>query len=130
MRMKARQMHQEYANVGMHTGITEASPHRLVQILFEAAIVELLKAKVAMGKGEIKLKGKAIGQAISVVGVLRSSLNMEAGGDLSKNLDLLYEYILRRLVVSNQKNDAGILEECLALLRPVKESWDKISPNV
>ena len=131
MRMNARQRaHKEYANVGIHTSITEASPHRLVQILFEQANGELLKAKGAMKSGEIKLKGKAISQAIAVIGTLQSSLNMTDGGDLAVNLNLLYEYLMRRLVVANAQDDDAILDECMLLLRPVKESWDSIGEAV
>lgn len=129
-RARTKNMHNEYANIGVQTSITEASPHRLVQILFESALAEMLKAKGAMAKEDVKIKGIAISQAIAIIGTLRSSLNMELGGELSMNLSLLYEYIMRRLLVSNQKNDIHILEECLSLLRPVKESWDQIAPVV
>lgn len=90
MRMRAQNMHKEYANVGVHTSITDASLHRLVQILFESAIAEMMKAKGAMVAVDIKIKGRAISQGVAIIGSLRSSLNIEAGGELSANLSLLY----------------------------------------
>ncbi|HIJ47676.1 MAG TPA: flagellar protein FliS, partial [Gammaproteobacteria bacterium] len=54
------------------------------------AISNIHKAKGAMLNDEIAIKGKAIGQAISIVGTLRSTLNFEQGGDLAERLDALY----------------------------------------
>ncbi|MBT3197547.1 MAG: flagellar protein FliS, partial [Gammaproteobacteria bacterium] len=50
----------QYQNVGIHTSVTEADPHRLVQLLFENVISNIYKAKGAMQNGEIALKGEAI----------------------------------------------------------------------
>ncbi|HIJ23704.1 MAG TPA: flagellar export chaperone FliS [Gammaproteobacteria bacterium] len=116
----------QYQDVGLQTSITEANPHRLVQLLFENAIANIQKAKGAMQNGEIAIKGTAISQTISIVGTLRSTLNFEQGGDLAERLDALYEYIIRRLMAANRENSVEALQECLDLIRPVKEGWDQI----
>ncbi|MBT5784694.1 MAG: flagellar protein FliS, partial [Candidatus Marinimicrobia bacterium] len=41
----------QYQDVGLQTSITEANPHRLVQLLFENAIANIQKAKGAMQNG-------------------------------------------------------------------------------
>ncbi|MBT4130664.1 MAG: flagellar export chaperone FliS, partial [Gammaproteobacteria bacterium] len=106
----------QYQDVGLSTAITEADPHRLVQLLYENAISNIHKAKGAMLNDEIAIKGKAIGQAISIVGTLRSTLNFEQGGDLAERLDALYEYIIRRLMAANRENSVEALQECLDLI--------------
>ena len=115
-----------YQQVDCYTGVTEADPHQLVRMLLDGALGKIAAAKGMMSRSEIARKGEVIGQAISIVGGLRSSLDMSAGGEIAANLDNLYEYIERRLLESNVNNDTGILDEVAALLREVKTGWESI----
>ena len=115
-----------YSQVDSYTGVTEAGPHQLVQMLLEGALGKIASAKGMMARGEISNKGEVIGQAISIVGGLRSSLDMSAGGELAANLDNIYEYIERRLVKANLDNDVSIMDEVANLLREIKAAWESI----
>ena len=115
-----------YKQVDSYTGVTEADPHQLVQMLLDGALGKIAAAKGMMSREEIANKGAVIGQAISIVGGLRSSLDLSAGGEIAANLDNLYEYIERRLVESNINNDTGILDEVASLLREIKAAWESI----
>ena len=120
----------QYSNVDNYTGVTDASPHQLVQMLLDGAIGKIAVVKGLMLRGETAEKGKVIGQSISIVGGLRSSLDMESGGDLAANLDDIYEYIERRLLESNLKNDVTILDEATSLLREIRTAWVAIPEDV
>ncbi|MGB5278447.1 MAG: flagellar export chaperone FliS [Gammaproteobacteria bacterium] len=115
-----------YTQVDCYTGVTEADPHQLVQMLLDGALGKIAVAKGLMSRNETAQKGEVIGQVISIVGGLRASLDMSAGGEIAANLNNLYEYIERRLLESNLKNDASILDETGALLREVKTAWESI----
>lgn len=115
-----------YKQVDCYTGVTEADPHQLVQMLLDGALGKIAAAKGMMSRSEMAQKGEAIGQAISIIGGLRSSLDMSAGGEIAANLENLYEYSERRLVESNLNNDTGILDEVASLLREVKAAWESI----
>ena len=54
---------------------------------------------------------------------------MERGGDIAQNLDDLYDYIQRRLLLANARNDEEGLEEVHALLTQIKAGWDGIDPD-
>ncbi len=126
MGMRAKRGLNQYKQVGVHSQVTEASPHRLVQMMFEGAISRIFKAKGMMARKEIAQKGETIGQAIAIVDSLRASLNLDDGGELAENLWSLYDYVTRRLVLANSKNSAEMLDECASLLGQVKEAWDQI----
>ena len=126
MRNRAKMALNEYRNVGITSSVTEASPHRLVQMMYEGALSRIFKAKGAMERSEIKLKGEQISQAIAIVDSLRASLNTDEGGEMAENLWSLYDYITRRLVIANSQNKTEILDECASLLGQVKEAWDLI----
>ncbi|HXA47541.1 MAG TPA: flagellar export chaperone FliS, partial [Burkholderiaceae bacterium] len=94
-----------YANVGLETGVMSASPHKLVVMLFEGAMLQVTLAKQHMTAGDIAKKGKAISRAIAFIETgLRASLNKNVGGELALNLDALYAYMSKQLVAANTKN--------------------------
>ena len=118
----------QYKSVGVQGGIENASPHRLIQMLMEGALDKISTATGAMERGDIPVKGKHIGWAISIIGGLRTSLDKQAGGEIAQNLDDLYDYMERRLFEANVRNEPGILDEVAGLLREIKGAWDTIAP--
>lgn len=116
-----------YAKVGMETGVAAASPHKLIVMLFEGALVAIKTAMQQMAEGNIPEKGMSISKAILIIdGGLRASLDKNAGGDIAESLDALYEYMSARLLEANLKNDVKILEEVHTLLTDLKTAWDAI----
>lgn len=128
--MNAYQAAQNYSSVKNHAGVLDASPHRLIQMLFEGALERIAQSKGAMLQNQIARKGELIGKAINIVGGLQGSLSDREGGELAANLEGLYDYIIRRLIKANMDNDPEILDECARLLGELKSGWDAIAPQV
>ena len=119
-----------YAKVGVETGVMAASPHKLIVMLFEGAMVAVGTAAKQMASGDIAGKGKSISKAISIIEEgLRASLDRKAGGEIAANLDSLYQYMNTRLVIANRDNQVEILEEVLRLLGELKGAWEQIAPG-
>lgn len=118
----------QYARIGTQASIQDASPHRLIQMLFRGALDRMAGARGAMENEDVVRKGELIGKSISIVGGLRDAV-IEDGGALAQNLDALYEYIANRLVVANLQNDMEVLQECMDLLTPIASAWDDIAPE-
>ena len=116
----------QYQTVNVHAQISEASPHRLIQMLLEGGLQRLAQAKGAMQYGNLPLKGELLGKAMGIIVGLRDGLDMKKGGELSANLDNLYAYMLQRLSQANLKNDPAMVDEVAGLLREIKEGWDAI----
>ena len=116
----------QYSSVGVRSGVEDASPHRLIQMLLEGALARIAAAIGHLDRGDVAEKGRSIGLAISIIGGLQSSLDPDRGGDVAGNLDRLYEYMARRLLEANAKSDRGALEEVHRLLSEVKGAWDSI----
>ncbi|MGI4718473.1 MAG: flagellar export chaperone FliS [Janthinobacterium lividum] len=122
-----------YAKVGLETGVAAASPHKLIVMLYDGAMVALLSAINNMKASDIAAKGAAISKAITIIdNGLRASLDKSAGGEIAENLDALYDYMSRRLLQANLKNDVGAVEEVHGLLSNLREAWvtigDKAAP--
>ena len=124
--MNALTAMKQYQQVSVHSGIMDASPHRLVQMLMEGFLERVAIAKGNIKRREIAQKGENISRAIAIVNGLQASLNKEAGGEIAQNLNDLYDYMSLRLVLANSNSDEGILDEVAGLMLQIKSGWDNI----
>ena len=119
-----------YANIGVETGVIAASPHKLITMLFDGALVAIAMGQKYMKAGDIKNKGESITKAILIIeSGLRASLNKNVGGEIAMNLDALYEYMGRRLLSANIENSQETLHEVHDLLDGLRDAWEQITPN-
>ncbi|MEJ2577319.1 MAG: flagellar export chaperone FliS [Gammaproteobacteria bacterium] len=119
-----------YQSVGVASGVMDATPHRLVQMLLDGAVEKVSIAKGALERSDIPEKGKYIVWAVTIVEGLRASLDLERGGEIAANLDSLYEYVGRRLTEANLDNDPDILVEVADLLVEIRDAWDAMPDEV
>jgi flagellar protein FliS len=131
--MQSRRGAAQYRAVSSHGLVAEASPTRLVQIMYEHIVAQLVTAQGCMQRiadnlplADVIAKGKAIGKAVRLINQLNATLDMERGREIAGNLRSLYEYMLSRLTVANLKNDPRIVAEVIELVRKVKSGWDQI----
>ena len=122
---------QMYNRVAIETGVSDASPHKLVAMLFDGYFESIARAKAALTSRQIEVKCREIGRAARIVDEgLKASLDLTGGGALAADLAALYAYITLRLTHANLKNDAAALDECQALMQPLREAWASIAPQV
>ena len=120
----------QYQQVNTGSGVEDASPHRLIQMLMEGVLQRLAEAKGAIQRDSAGDKGEAIGKAVTIVSGLRNSLNKDVGGEIADNLDDLYDYMQRRLLEANIAGSEDIIDEVMALMRTIKSGWDGIEEEV
>jgi flagellar protein FliS len=118
-----------YNKMAVQTGVESGSPHRLVQMLLEGALEKIAIAKGHLDRGDMEGKGHHIRWAVSIIEGLRTSLDMEQGGDIASNLNDLYDYMKRVLLEAHVSNNVDQLDEVSSLLREIKEAWDAIAPE-
>ncbi|MDO6443690.1 MULTISPECIES: flagellar export chaperone FliS [unclassified Marinobacter] len=117
---------QAYQRVNTQTSITDADPHKLIQLLYNGALERINMAKARMQAKDFAGKGKLIGKAIEIIGGLKSFLDFEKGGELAARLEGLYDYMERTLLEASSRNDTAKLDEVADLLRSIKGGWDGI----
>ncbi|MGY2290217.1 flagellar export chaperone FliS [Pseudomonas sp. SDO528_S397] len=119
----------QYQKVNTHAQISEASPHRLVQLLMEGALDRMAQAKGAMARGDVAHKGLMLGKAVDIIVGLRDGLNPEKTEDplALQQLDNLYAFMSMRLLEANRQNDAVMIDEVAGLMITLKEGWDGIA---
>lgn len=118
----------QYKRINTESALEGASPHRLIQMLLNGALERLSQARGAMARNDMAQKGAMLGKAVSIIGGLQDSLDTNADEQLASNLDALYDYMQRRLLEANLRNDTDLLDEVSGLLVTVKDGWDAIAP--
>lgn len=115
---------QQYAQTNIQTGVESATPHRLVQMLYEGALDRLAQAKGAVLRKDFEAKSLLTNKIVDILGHLQASLDMERGADVANNFHALYDYMIRSVLSASRHNDASKLEEVSNLLKDIKAGWD------
>jgi flagellar secretion chaperone FliS len=103
-----------------------ASPVQLVICLYEQAIEDLRRAVLALEKKDIQARTRAINHALTVIGQLQGTLDMERGGEVARNLLLYYGAIRAGLIEAQCRESVAMLEQQIALLMQVHEAWIEV----
>ncbi len=120
-----------YKRVSVETGVGMASPHQLVNMLFESLLVAVGAARAHLAKGDIAGKGENILKAVRIIDEgLKPALNLSQGGDLAANLNGLYGFCLVRLTQANLHNDDAALEDVVRVIEPLAQGWKQIGDTV
>jgi flagellar secretion chaperone FliS len=120
----------QYATIGVETGVSAASPHKLIVMLFEGAQISLNEAIRQLQRGDAQRKGAAIGKAVTIISEgLLTSLDLSVNTSLAQQLAQLYQYMIRRLIAANAHDDAAGIEEVKVLLNELGQAWSDIAPT-
>ena len=116
----------QYQKVNVTSEVLDADPHRLIQLLMEAALTRMAQAKGAISRNDMEEKARLLGRVNEIIQTMQSSLDHTQGGEIAQNLDKLYDYMLRRLIAATRHNNVEMIDEVMGLLLEVKSGWDGI----
>lgn len=119
-----------YLSTRATSSVHDASPHKLIALLFDACQENLAIAKGAIERKEIKKKADAIKKAIDIVVRLQASLDFEKGGQIATKLDDLYTFCTNRLALANAVNDTTMIDEVFRVIAEIKAGWSEIDGAV
>ena len=112
------------------THVETADQGKLILIAYDVAIKH---CKISLerfnDKEFIKERTKHICRAQDAVTELMSALRMDVG-EIANNLYRLYDYIIRRMVEANIKNDKTKIEEVLVYLVDLRDAWNQAIANL
>lgn len=95
-------------------------------MLMEGVLEKLGRAQSLLKIHDYEGKGEQISWAMSIIGGLRDSLNIDEGGEIAENLDKLYAYMLSKLLEANVQNNCELIDEVIQLMLHIKSGWDGI----
>lgn len=111
------------------TEVNSSDNVRIIALLYDGAINFIRIAKKKMEQGDIPAKCLYVGKATAIVSELSISLNMDTG-EIAKNLRMLYDYLLDRLLYANLKNDLKALNEAERILEILSVAWKDMQREI
>lgn len=119
-----------YRSIGIETRAHKHDQHELANLMFEAVLESLAAAQGAIADHDVNAKVKHLHKAVKVLqDGLRTSLDLENGGELAANLDALYDYAVLQITTANLHNDSAKLAAVSDLIRPIADAWRQIRPT-
>ncbi len=103
------------------------SSHELISLLMDGGLERIQQAKTCLKSGNEAEAEILLQKIVGIINGLRSSLNLEEGGEIALNLDALYNYMINRVSDSESDQRVGVMSEVEHLLQEVKQGWDEIS---
>lgn len=110
-------------NQYQNTQVSTSSPEKLLLMLYDGAINFTRIALDKMEKKDIAGKGLYIGKAQAIVSELMNTLNHEVGGDISRQLERLYLYLIDEYLAANINNSPRSLQNALKILTVLRDTW-------
>jgi flagellar protein FliS len=107
-----------------HNQVVMADPGTILLMLYQGTIDFLRQAKASLERGDMAEKGRCMTRALAIISELLANLNFEVGGEVARNLESLYLFMLEQITVANLANDPKPLDDAIALLSTLKEGWE------
>jgi len=113
-------------NAYKQTNVITADPKRLILMCYEGAIGSLKTAREKYISKEYEVKAKAVQKTQNIISELALALDFEKGGEIARNLDSLYNYMLRRITEGDVKGDVKAFDEVILMLEELESAWKEI----
>ncbi|MCE5334554.1 MAG: flagellar export chaperone FliS [Desulfobacteraceae bacterium] len=113
-------------NTYQKTAVETADPLQLIILCYDAAIRDLKEARDLHEKHDMDAAYRKIRHAQDIITELLVGLDYERGGDIAKNLNRLYNFVLRRLMGINSREDTAIYGHLIKILSELKSAWDEL----
>ena len=96
-------------------------------MLYDGALRFIGVARAAIERRDIPARSEAISRALAIVGHLRTTLDVDRGGDVARSLDQLYDYVTSRLLDASFTQQTGPLDEAVKVLSTLRDGWVSIA---
>ena len=110
------------------TEIDDASPHKLIELTFKDLKKNLVIIRRKLDEN-ISIGGLESAKAVAAFEILKSSLNLEEGGEIAKNLEQIYNYSLNQLHLVIKEEKEHDLDSVISIINSLVDAWCSISEN-
>ena len=111
----------------LESEVLAASPVGLIRLLYRGARDAVRAGRACLHARDIAGRSRQITKASRIVAELAVSLDHAKGGEISRGLAELYDYMQRRLNDANFQQIEAPLVEVEGLLSTMLEAWDAVS---
>lgn len=113
-------------NVYKQNQILNASPKKLVVLLYDGCIKNLKLAEISIAEKKLDQANTALIKAQDIIAELAGTLNKDQGGQIAQDLSDIYEYLMTNLIEANRTKDVTIIQKNRVMLEDLREAWAEI----
>ena len=106
-----------------------ADPYTLVGMLMDNFCQRLVRARAAMEQGDVPTRAQEVDKALAILHALQGTLDHDQGGEIAGNLEALYDYMQRQVLLASARKDGELLDHVGQLMREIKAGWDGVGPQ-
>jgi len=106
--------------------ILNASPKKLIILLYEGCIKNLKLAELHIAEKNIEKTNQALIKAQDIIAELMNTLDFEKGGEVAENLYRMYEYLASELIKANVTKDVEDVKRNRQLVEELRDAWIEI----
>ncbi|WP_127498408.1 flagellar export chaperone FliS [Actinoplanes solisilvae] len=106
----------------LQDSINTASPAKLLMMLYDRLILDLMQGEEAIRAGELENAHEKLTHAQEIIIELRVSLEVDAWSG-APGLANLYGYLITELIGANIGKDADRVAVCRGFLEPLRDAW-------
>ena len=107
--------------------VQSRTPLELVVMLYDGALRFLATGRDAVERKDIPARHEAFSRLLAIISHLQSTLDIDGGGQVAAQLDEIYGFMNRRILVSAMENSTAPLDEVRRLLETLRDGWQQIA---
>ncbi|MEL6873862.1 MAG: flagellar export chaperone FliS [Pseudomonadota bacterium] len=115
-----------YQNVGRESHVAGASPHQLIDILFDELMLKLDQVIRFYNAGELGRALESRAKALSIISGLQVSLDHDNGGELAAALMEIYSEAARRVNQPPSEKLPEQIESAQVIIGEIASAWKAI----
>jgi flagellar protein FliS len=120
--MYSKLAQKQYTNVQVST----VDRGRLLLMLYDGAIKFLKQAKAGLENKDIPKFARFLSKAQAIISELMLTLDFEKGGDVAKDLDRLYDFMLFYLTEANLEKDPEKVQRVIDLVHIIANAYREV----
>ena len=106
--------------------VTTTDRGRLLVMLFEGAIKFFKQSIQGIEENDVGTFCRYLSKAQAIIAELMNTLDADKGGQIAKDLEKLYEFVLFYSTEANLHRDPKKLQKCIDLINPVYIAFKEI----
>lgn len=123
--MYGKNAHSQYQTVQ----VTTTDRGRLLLMMYEGALKFLRQSKAGLEENDMAKFCRFLSKAQAIIAELMNTLDFEKGGQIAKDLDRLYDFMLFYLTEANLHRDVKRITKVISLLDTVYLAYKEIIEN-
>ncbi len=120
--MYGKNAHAAYQSVQ----VTTTDRGRLLLMMYEGAIKFLKQAKVGLETNDISKFCRFLSKGQAIIAELMNTLDFEKGGEIARDLDRLYDFMLFYLTEANLHRDPKRIQKVIGLIDTIYSAYKEI----